>query len=170
VIGAALVELGPAAQRFAAARALRLVATGLDVLLAATPEEAAALLVAIIRQFVPEYRHPNVSEALVEAEAAHAARLVPRKLRPQLVAFAVESAGPFDVAALHAAVRDGANIAGLLAAGDLPSALAVVLAASATTPAPLTAAAVVANPEAFALLRFAVSDDHDALARAMEDA
>ena len=43
--------------------------------------------------------------------------------------FAVESAGPFDLEGLHAAVRDGANAAGLLASGDLPAALSVVLAA-----------------------------------------
>ena len=62
--------MGPGAVRFAAARTLRLAATHLDALLAVSPEEAAALLVGIIRQFVPEYRHPDVRDALVEAEAA----------------------------------------------------------------------------------------------------
>ena len=84
----------------------------------------------------------------------------------------MECAGTFDLAALHAAVRDGANAAGLLAADDLPAALAVVLAASAglapTADRPLTLSPVVAHPEALALLRFAVSDDYDELAQAME--
>ena len=71
------------------------------------PEEAAALLVGIIRQFVPDYRHPGVRDTLVEAESARAARLMPRKVKATAAPFAIESAGPFDIVALHAAVRDG---------------------------------------------------------------
>ena len=128
IIGAAIMELGPSAVRFAAARTLRLAATNLDAILAVPPEEAGAYLVGIIRQFVPDFRHPEVREALVDSEAARAARLIPRKARPMVTPFAIESAGPFDLAALHTAVRDGANAAGLLACGDLPAALTVVLA------------------------------------------
>ena len=96
--------------------------------------------------------------------------MLPRKLRAQLMAFAVESAGPFEIDALVAAVRDGANAAGLLAAGDLPAALSVLLAArgAANPSAPPSLAAIVADPEARALLRFAISDDYDELARAIE--
>jgi len=168
VIGAPILALGPGAVRFAAARTLRLAATHLDALLAASPEEAAALLVGIIRQFVPEYRHPDVRDALVDGEAARAARLIPRKVKPVASAFAIESAGAFDVGALHAAVRDGANAAGLIASADLPAALTVVLAASGMREQPLTLSPIVANPEALALLRFAVSDAYDELAAAME--
>ena len=117
IVGAPIVALGTAAVRFAAARALRLTATDLDAILAVPPEEAAALLVGIIRQFVPDFLHPAVRDALVDAEAARAARLIPRKMKPAAAPFAIESAGPFDVAALHAAVRDGANATGLLAVG-----------------------------------------------------
>jgi hypothetical protein len=171
IVGAAIAALGEGALRFAAARTLRLAATGLDVLLAVPPAEAAAIVVAIVRQFVPDYQHPAVSDALVEAESARAARAVPRKLRAQLMPFAVESAGPFDIEALCAAVRDGANAAGLLAAGDLPAALSVLIAAggaAASATEPLSLAAIVAEPQARALLRFAISDDYDELARAIE--
>jgi Tfp pilus assembly protein PilF len=174
VIGAAIDELGPAAMRFAAARTLRLAATHLDALLAVPPEEAGALLVGIIRQFVPDFVHAGVREALVGAEAARAERAIPRKLKPQVMPFAVESAGAFDVAALTTAVRDGANAVGLLASADLPAALSVILEAAGTivVPAPggpgLSLAAIGSNPEAMSLLRFAVSDDHDDLARALE--
>ena len=82
IVGAPIVALGPAAVRFAAARTLRLAATHLDAILAVPPEEAAALLVGIIRQFVPDYLHPGVRDALVDAEAARAARLIPRKVKP----------------------------------------------------------------------------------------
>ena len=174
IIGAPLAELGPAALRFAAGRALRLTATHLDTLLALPMEEAGALLVGIIRQFVPDYRHAEVRDTLVEAEAARADRLIPRKLKQQVLPFAVESAGPFDLAALYAAVRDGANAAGLLAAADLPVALSVVLALSGSVTAPsasepgLTLAAIAASPAALALLRFGLSDNYDDLARALE--
>jgi len=64
---------------------------------------------------------------------------------------------------------------GLLAAADLPAALSVILELAGTivTPAPaggpgLSLAAIGANPEAMSLLRFAVSDDYDDLARELE--
>ena len=71
--------------------------------------------------------------------------------------FAVESAGPFDLPALYAAVRDGANAVGLLAAADLPAALSVILEIGGTIVAPpsgggpgLSLGAIGANPEAMA--------------------
>ena len=169
IVGAAIIELGPSAVRFAAGRTLRLAATNLDAVLAVPPEDAGAYLVGIIRQFVPDFRHPEVREALVDSEAARAARLIPRKARPTVTPFAIESAGPFDLAALHTAVRDGANAAGLLACGDLPAALTVVLATAGVRDRTLTLSPIVANPEALALLRFAVSDDYDELAAALEN-
>ncbi|HXU04181.1 MAG TPA: tetratricopeptide repeat protein [Polyangia bacterium] len=168
VVGAPIVAMGPGAVRFAAARTLRLAGTNLDALLAVPTEEAAALLVGIIRQFVPDFLHAAVRDALVDAEAARAARLIPRRVKPAASAFAIESAGPFDVVALHAAVRDGANAAGLLASADLPAALSVILAASGTREPTLTLSPIAAQPEALALLRFAVSDAYDDLAAAME--
>ncbi|HEY4394974.1 MAG TPA: hypothetical protein VGP64_12975, partial [Polyangia bacterium] len=175
IIGDAIGELGAAAMRFAAARALRLAATHLDAILAVPQEEAGALLVGIIRQFVPDYRHTAVREELARPETARAERAIPRKLKPALVPFAVESAGPFDLPALYAATRDGANAVGLLAAADLPAALSVILEIGGTilTPPPgggpgLTLPAIGANPEALSLLRFAVSDDYDDLSRELE--
>ena len=126
------------------------------------------MLVGIIRQFVPEFIHPAVRDALVDMEAARAARAIPRKIRPTLANFAIESAGPFDVGALHAAVRDGANAAGLLASADLPAALAVILATAGIRDQPLALSPIAAHPEALAMLRFAVSDAYDELAAAME--
>jgi hypothetical protein len=124
----------------------------------------------VVRQFVPDYRHPEVGDELIEREAERLSKHLPRKLKQELMPFAIESAGAFDVGALHAAVRDGANAAGLLASGDLPVSLAVVLAVSGKQPSlgAVTVAAVAAEPEALALLRFALSDDYDAMAHALE--
>jgi hypothetical protein len=165
IFPAELPALGSHALRFAAARSLRLVGTHLDHVLAAAPAEAGALLAAIIRQFVPEFSHPGVRDDVLNSEAERVARLLPRKLKPELMPFAVESAGAFDLEALHAAVRDGANAVGLLACGDLPASLAAVLAGSGLTLAPGDLAK---HPEALALLRFGLSDDYDDLAQAME--
>jgi hypothetical protein len=165
VFSAALPALGGHALRFAAARALRLVSTHLDLVLAAPPAEAGALLGGVIRQFVPDYHHPEIRDELLAVEADRVAKLLPRKLKAEVMPFAVESAGPFDLAAVHAAVRDGANAVGLLAGGDLPAALAALVAGSGRTLAP---ADLAQQPEALALLRFALSDDYDDLAQAME--
>jgi hypothetical protein len=133
--------------------------------LSVSPAEAGALLGGVIRQFVPDFRHPDIPDELLAFEAERVAKLLPRKLKPEVMPFAVESAGSFEVAALHAAVRDGANAVGLLACGDLPAALAAVVAGSGRTLAPANLAG---HGEALALLRFALSDGYDELAQAME--
>jgi hypothetical protein len=165
IIGAEVLALGGHALRFAAARGLRLVATHLDLVLAGTPEQAGALLGGVIRQFVPEFRHAEVRDLLLEPEAERIAKLLPRKLKPEVMPFAIESAGAFSLEALHAAVRDGANAVGLLACGDLAASLAVVISGRTQT---LSLAEVAGHPEALALLRFALSDDYDEMAEAME--
>jgi hypothetical protein len=165
ILGAELPALGGHALRFAAARALRLVATHLDLVLASPPADAAALLGGVVRQFVPDFQHPDIRDEMLAIEAERVAKLMPRKLKAEVMPFAVESAGAFDVAAVHAAVRDGANGVGLLACGDLPAALAALLAGSGRTLAP---ADLAAHAEALALLRFALSDDYDDLSQAME--
>jgi hypothetical protein len=168
IIGAPILELGAGALRFAAARALRLLSTHLDLVLAAAPADAGALLGGVVRQFVPEYKHPEIREELLEIEAARFTKLLSRKIRQEVMPFAMESAGAFELGALHDAVRDGANIAGLLVSGDLPAALAVVLATHGHIARVPALAAISAEPEALALLRFALSDDYDAMAQAME--
>jgi tetratricopeptide (TPR) repeat protein len=160
-----LPALGGHALRFAAARAMRLVATHLDLVLAATPADAGALLGGVIRQFVPDFHHPDLRDDMLAIETERVAKLLPRKLKPEVMPFAVESAGAFDVTAVHAAVRDGANAVGLLACGDLPAALAAVVTGSGRTLAPDD---IARHPEALALLRFALSDDYDELCQAME--
>jgi hypothetical protein len=168
VIGAGVVDLGPGAVRFAAARAVRLVTTHLDVVLAASPADAGALLGGVVRQFVPEYKHPEVREEMIEIEAERFGKLLSRKVKQEVLPFAIESAGAFDLGALHAAVRDGANAVGLLHSGDLPAALGVVLGTHRSGHGPTTLQAIATEPEALALLRFALSDDYDAMAQAME--
>ncbi len=165
ILGASILTLGPHAIRFAAARGLRLAATHLDLVLRDTPPQTGALIGGIVRQFVSDYRHPDVPSDLMNAGAATVARVLSRRVRQEVMPFAMESAGTLDLVAMHEAVRDGANQVGLLASGHLPSALSVVLAVAGRT---LTLANVAANPEAMALLDFALSDGYDEICRELE--
>jgi hypothetical protein len=83
--------------------------------------------------------------------------------------FAMESSGALDLTALHAGIRDGANRVGLLACGSLGAALRVVLgAAGAGLDGRLSTSAIKRDPQAMALVSFALSDEHDDLVRALE--
>ncbi|HXI55887.1 MAG TPA: tetratricopeptide repeat protein [Polyangia bacterium] len=168
VVGAEIVNLGPGAVRFAAGRSLRLAATHLDLVLRYPPEQSGAMVAGVVRQFVGDYHHPQVADADAAAAEARVSRLLPRKLRQEIMHFALESARGFDLAALVAAVRDGANVIGLLAGADLPAALAAILASRGGGRPSLSLEAIAADEETLALLSFALSDLHTDLARAME--
>ena len=130
-----------------------------------TPPQTGALVGGIVRQFVTDYRHPDVPADMMNAGSTTVAKVLSRRVRQEVMPFAMESAGPLDLGALHEAVRDGADQVGLLASGHLPSALSVVLAVGGR---PLTLANVAANPEALALLDFALSDGYDEICRELE--
>ncbi|HEX2656909.1 MAG TPA: hypothetical protein VHU40_01500, partial [Polyangia bacterium] len=165
VLGTALVKLGPDAVRFAAARALRLAASHLEAALVGTPVDLAAWLVGVIRQFMPSYQRAEVPPSLEASVTARMARVVPRKSKQELTPFALEASGDLDVAAVWAGIRDGANRVGLLASGRLDAALKVVFALAGQA---ITAEALTSNPEARALIKFALSDEYDDLARMLE--
>jgi len=162
ILGEPIVRLGAPAVRFAAARAARLVSAHLDLVVRGTPEEAGALVGGLVRQFVPDYRHPEVPGALLNARAESMARLLPRRLKQEVMPFAIEVASGFELPTLHAAVRDGANRVGLVASGDLAAAVQAILTASGRA---LTLPDLLASPEARALIDFALSDAHDDLVR-----
>ncbi|HET6147344.1 MAG TPA: tetratricopeptide repeat protein [Polyangia bacterium] len=165
VLGASILALGAAGVRFAGGRAVRLASTHLDIVLRGTLPQTGALIGGVVRQFVTDYRHPEVPPDVMDVGVATASRALSRRLRQEVMPFAIESAGPLDLAALHAAARDGANQVGLLASGSLPSSLAVILATAGRS---LTLAHVADSPEALALLDFALSDGYDELSRELE--
>jgi tetratricopeptide (TPR) repeat protein len=172
IIGAELIKMGNPALRFAAGRALRLTSTHLDVALAGDRTDLGAWLTAVVRQFVSDYRHPDVPQEVTAARAARVARLMPRKLRQEIMPFAMESSGALDLDALIGGIRDGANRVGLLASGSLGAALRVLQATSSVvgqsggTRARLSE--LFDNAEAKALLVFALSDEYDDLVKALE--
>ncbi len=75
-------------------------------LLAVPPEEAAALLVGHHPPVRPRLPAPRRARRAGRGETARVARLLPRKVKPPVMPFAIESAGPFDIAA---ASRRGAR-------------------------------------------------------------
>ena len=164
VISRAILEMGPGAIRFAGARVLRLAASHLDVALAGTESDLAAWLLGVVRQFVPTYRRDDVTPDAATAATARMARLIPRKLRADLLPFALESSGAIDAGALALGIRDGANRVGLLAQGHLDVGLRVVLGLAGRTP---SAESLREHAEARALVEFALSDEHDELVRAL---
>ncbi|MEO5768558.1 MAG: hypothetical protein ABIS92_09435, partial [Polyangia bacterium] len=171
IISASLMQLGPAAVRFVAGRSLRLISTHMEGAIAGGPVEMGEWIGAVVRQFMPDYRHPEVPPERLAARAARVGKLLSRKLRQEIMPFAMESSGQLDLEALHAGIRDGANRVGLLASGSLAAALRVVLmlaepgavAGGASLPAVLAR-----NAEARALLSFALSDAYDDLVKAVE--
>ena len=114
----------------------------------------------------PTIRHPGVRDDLVEPEAARAERPDPAQAQAGGDAVRGRERGPFDLAALHAAVRDGANAVG--SAGVRPTCRPRWRSSwrrpGLRHPALAARRPIAANPEAMALLRFAVSDDYDDLA------
>jgi len=164
VISRAILEMGSDAIRFAGARVLRLAASHLDVALAGTEADLAAWLLGVVRQFVPTYRRDDVTPDAAAAATARMARVIPRKLRADLLPFALESSGAIDAEALALGIRDGANRVGLLAQGHLHVGLRVVLALAGRAP---TAESLREHAEARALVEFGLSDEHDELVRAL---
>jgi hypothetical protein len=174
-VDGALTKLGGPAVRFVAGRTLRLVSTHLDGPLASDRVDMGAWLGGVIRQFLPDYAHPDVPPDVMSERAARVAKLMPRKLRQEIMPFAMESSGYLDLGALQSGIRDGANRVGLLAAGSLAAGLRVVLSladaeggAGATDPLDVSPAALSRSAEAEALVVFAMSDEYDDLVKALE--
>jgi len=165
IIGAELAALGAPAVRFACGYCLRLIATNFDLLAQGNALQAGVLLAGIVRQFVPDFRHPELSEGEVVASSARVAKAMPKALRGELAPFAAEIATPLGADSFLLAVQETAARVGLLAAGDLAGSLAVLCAANGQ---PLTPAGVLAVPAALALIDFALSEDHEQLVAALD--
>ena len=103
------------------------------------------------------------------ARAARVAKLMPKKLRQEVMPFAMESSGELDLGALRLGIRDGANRVGLVASGSLAASLKVLMiAAGQSAGATPSAAMITRHEEAMTLLTFALSDEYDDLVRSLE--
>jgi tetratricopeptide (TPR) repeat protein len=127
ILGAPVARLGGMALKFAAARAAYLLATGHAFLLTDDAGGAALFLAGLVRVFVPSFVHPGLPELVTEQRSTELGRALPKKKKSDLVPFAWEAAGAFDIDALRDGIRAVADAVGLLACGHLPSALAVLV-------------------------------------------
>jgi tetratricopeptide (TPR) repeat protein len=150
---------GVAEQRFLLARVAARLRARAGVATRVDADGLRALLAAAVRQIVPGYQGLGVPP---EAMSRAVARALPRRVRRALEAPArAVAAGPApDVAAFHAALRSTADRVGLLLAGDVAAALALVLREGGPVAPGAVAAAARARAELHQLLRFAVSEEH----------
>jgi tetratricopeptide (TPR) repeat protein len=184
IIGQAWVDAGEVALRFAAGMTLRLASTHLDLLAVGRKDEGAALLGAVIREFIPGYVTLGVEPTLVARFQTKIGRALSRSLRTELSPFITEIAGVFDPAALRVeALATGAR-AGLLSCGDLGTTLRVLIGSQAPSPSPNTAMPQVAGADlrpddldadalrkdavAADLIAFALSSEYEMLVRALD--
>jgi fructose-1,6-bisphosphatase/sedoheptulose 1,7-bisphosphatase-like protein len=165
IVGSEIAALGAGAVRFAFGHALRLVGTNFDLLAQGGAAEAGVLLAGIVRQFVPEFHHPELTEGEVQASSTRVARAMPKALRAELAPYAAEIATPLAVEAFQVAVKETAARIGLLASGDLAASLSVLCAVAGQ---PLSPATVMALPVATALVDFALSEEHEQLVAALD--
>jgi hypothetical protein len=86
-------------------------------------------------------------------------------VKTEMAPFAAELAAPFSTASAHAAMLESAARVGLLASGDLARSLDGLLGSSGQ---PFEAGALGRSPLAFALLEFALSEDHEELAQTLD--
>jgi tetratricopeptide (TPR) repeat protein len=135
--------------------------------------EVLELLVAgIVRQYQPDYQPTDVDFKALQQATKRANKVIPRKLKQDLMPFALECSGAgLDLRALGASVVHSSNRVGLLTCRSIFAGLSVLARMSGTIGLPVDAQgrvrALTENLEAAELLRFSVSDAYLDLRRAM---
>ncbi len=161
VLGPQLATLDrPAELRFLVGRSLKLATSALAVPARMAPDEMGVLLAGLLRQFAPDFAPAGLDPAAVAAEQQKLRRLIPNQMVQELAPYALGIAGAgFDHRAIWAAILEGGNRAGLLAAGSVAAALGSLLRLGGYRDIHQG----ISDPFVANLLRFAVSEDHVAL-------
>lgn len=161
VLGASIVAAGGDAIRFAAGSALKLAQASLAIPARLPPEELGVLVVALLRQFQPEFPLAGADADAVAAQHNKLRRLLPSSLANELRPFALAIDGSrFDPEALSRDLRVAGLRAGLVASGSLLAGLRV-LAAQAEGELP----GFLADPVAQGLITFALGEDYAVVSR-----
>ena len=150
----------PAALRFIAGRGLKLAMSSLAVPARMSHQDFGVLLVALLRQFEPEFSASGVDNEKVAQEQQRLRRLIPSGMLQELRPFALGVAGTkFNHKHIWAGILHAGNRAGLLASGSIGAALTVLCKVYGHE----GLAAAVKNPAVMELVHFAVSEDHSSL-------
>jgi hypothetical protein len=167
IVGASLIAGGPPELRFAAGRAMKLALSYMGVPASLSAEDLGVLLAAVIRQHDPTFapRGANLNLGAVAEEAKSLARLIPKRKRDEIAAFATEISGlVFDREALWLGIQHTGNRAGLVTAGSVLAGASVLC--KVRGHANLAAARGDAQIEE--LLRYSVSNEHCDVRAALE--
>jgi tetratricopeptide (TPR) repeat protein len=161
VLGAEIAKGDASRIRFAAGAALKLAQASLAIPARLSETDLGVLVVALLRQFQPEFPQEGLEEPAIVAQMQKLRRLIPtglmNELRPH--AQAVDGAH-FKHEQLARDLRITGLRAGLVASGSILAGLSM-LAAAAGTDVP----SFLANPVAQGLITFALSEDHAAVTR-----
>jgi tetratricopeptide (TPR) repeat protein len=158
-------------------RALGIIHAGLAVVMRSQPEAVLLLVGGLLKSIDPMYAHAQLDPRALDDMAKRIGKNIPRKNRDALVPLAIEMGGApgFDPSRLGLHAAELGDRLALLALGATPSTLSALLAlANTRLPEAAGAAERVAAtkkvPEAWSLVRFAISDAHfDARHRAGAD-
>ena len=158
-------------------RALGIIHAGLAVVMRSQPEAVLLLVGGLLKSIDPMYAHAQLDPRALDDMAKRIGKNIPRKNRDALVPLAIEMGGApgFDPSRLGLHAAELGDRLALLALGATPSALSALLALANTRlpEAAGSAERVTATkkvPEAWSLVRFAISDAHfDARHRAGAD-
>jgi lipopolysaccharide biosynthesis regulator YciM len=174
LVGSALVDQPTEEEmRFLMARCLWVIRKRMTLPYRMKPEELEVIVAAIVRQYSGEFHPADVDPKRLHDETKRVDGAIARKLRNELMPFALECSGSnVDLRSLGAAVIHSANRAGLLACRSIHGALSVLRKACGRAQPARTVADRVqllrGNEEAEELLRFAVSDTYFELRRVMD--
>jgi hypothetical protein len=121
------------------------------------PEELGVLLAAIIRQHDPGFSPAGANRAAVAEETQRLARLIPKRLRDEIVRFAAEISGlGIDHHGLWLGTQHTGNRAGLIASGSVMAGIRVLCRLAGHR----DLAAARGDAQVEELMRFAVSNEH----------
>lgn len=114
--------------RFAVARAMLLDAVGLGLVVRVPPRDLALHLAALLRQFEPMHRPPNLDASALDEHARAMTRVFPRARHAELspIAFQVIERGPIDASALLVGTWELGNRLALLATEDMSAAISLL--------------------------------------------
>jgi len=147
--------------RFAAGAALKLAQASLAIPTRLAEAELGVLVVALLRQFQPDFPQEGLEEAAIATQMQKLKRLIPSGLLAELRPHALAVDAPhFRHEQLARDLRITGLRAGLVASGSILAGLAILAAARGTD-----VPSFLADPVAQGLISFALGEDHAAVAR-----
>jgi len=173
LVGKALLhEATEAELQFMMGRSLWMISRSMVLPAFLRREELELLMAGIVRQYQPDFQPADVDPKGLHDATKKVGRAIPRKLKQELMPFALECSGTsVDLRSLGASVVHSANRAGLLTCRSVFGALSVLCRTSGLMGLPPgtgdRAAALKDNQEGHELLRFGVSDAYFELRRGM---